>query len=68
VGLLLNPCSGLIRFNEQTRFMLLELFARDCQVGPTCQRKCDHMSDTQEIFLLSLESLGCHPRRVDDEW
>jgi hypothetical protein len=48
--------------------MLLELFARGCLVGPTCQRKYDLMSDTREISLLSLESLGCHPRRVDGEW
>jgi hypothetical protein len=48
--------------------MLLELFARGCQVGLTCQKKCDPKSDTQEISLLSLESLGCHPRRVDGEW
>jgi hypothetical protein len=47
--------------------MLLELFARDCQVGPTCQKKYDHMV-TPERFPFSLESLGCHSRRVDSGW
>jgi hypothetical protein len=50
---MLNPYSGLIRFIGWVRLGLLKLLARDCQVGPTCQKKHDHMGNTQEISLLS---------------
>jgi hypothetical protein len=48
--------------------MLLELVCKGLPGGSRLSEKCDPMSDTREISLLSLESLGCHPRRVDGEW
>jgi hypothetical protein len=32
--------------------MLLKLLIRGCQVGPTCQKKCDQMADPSGDFSL----------------
>jgi hypothetical protein len=48
--------------------MPLELFAGDCQVSPTCHRKCDHMGDTHSPFsLLNLLAVTHAEWMVNDE-
>jgi hypothetical protein len=59
VGLILNPCSGLIRFRRYARFIV------GLSGGSHLLEKNDYMDDTSKDLLLSPESLKCHPPRMD---
>jgi polyferredoxin len=46
--------------------MLLELFTKDCQVGPTCQKNVIRWLTLRRF--LSLESFESHPPRMSRRW